>query len=211
MGGRVTYALGYTGLGVGRQPLGRRRRPRPHPAPGRGPAPAAARPEPADPVPARAAPLGRGQPRPARARPGRPQRGPPLAAAADARRAGDRLRLVGAWRVNSGVARDGAGVRWRAALRRSRTVQDALAPVLGAAFAPASGSHRRRRHSPLGGARSGSDRAGQPVRELAAERRERQRAVAEDGVVERPQVEAPIRRGRPSSARSRSISRWPIL
>ena len=43
MGGRVTYALGYTGLGVGAQPLGRRRRARLHPATRRGSAAAAHR------------------------------------------------------------------------------------------------------------------------------------------------------------------------
>ena len=54
MGGRVTYALGYTGLGVGHEPLGRGRRARPPAAARRGPPPAADRGQPADPVPARA-------------------------------------------------------------------------------------------------------------------------------------------------------------
>ena len=106
MGGRVTYALGYTGPRRRREPLGGRRRPRLHPAPGRGPAPAADRPEPADPVPARAAALGRGQRRPPRARPGRPQRGPPRGsiAARTLRLRWDRLRLVSGARTASGTS-----------------------------------------------------------------------------------------------------------
>ena len=69
MGGRVTYALGYTGLGVGASRWAGRRRARLHPAARRGPPPAAHRHEPADPVPARAAPLARRRDGPPRARP----------------------------------------------------------------------------------------------------------------------------------------------
>ena len=97
LGGRLTYALGYTGLGVGasRWAAGVVRdfilRPDSLPL-----LQAALRPDAADPVSAGAAPVRGGQHRPLRARPGRPQRGQARPAARGPRRSlGDRrLRLA---------------------------------------------------------------------------------------------------------------------
>ena len=88
LGGRAVFAVGYTGLGVGRQPLRRPGGARP----GRGPRHRAHAPRhgarQADPVPARAAALGRHHADPARPGPGRPSRWPPRPLAARARPAG---------------------------------------------------------------------------------------------------------------------------
>ena len=59
MAGRVGYALGFTGLGVGRDPVRRRRRPRPAGRPGHSAHPAGDGAQEAGPVPARAVALGR--------------------------------------------------------------------------------------------------------------------------------------------------------
>ncbi len=94
LGGRVGYALGFTGLGVGATRFARRRTPRPARRPGHPAHPAGDGPQEAAALPARAGPLGRHRGHPPLPGPRRRERrqGEPLAA--DPGPPGPRLRLL---------------------------------------------------------------------------------------------------------------------